>query len=87
MRYTLAELRSARAIWLLEVDALGRVWRWASEPVQVTDATLGETYQYRGGLPRIEVLTVVSPGESVSIPQPLTLDLPWPELAAAVAKV
>ncbi|MGA0980520.1 MAG: hypothetical protein ACO3UX_11315, partial [Candidatus Nanopelagicales bacterium] len=40
-----------------------------------------------GGLPRIEVLTVVSPGESVSIPQPITLDLTWPEVAAAVAKV
>ena len=87
MRYTLAELRSARAIWLLEVDALGRVWRWASEPVEVTDATLGETYQFRGGLPRVEVLTVVAPGESVSVPQPITLELMWPEVAATVARV
>lgn len=86
MRQTRAQLRADRAIWLLEVDALGRTWRWASEPVDVTDAQTGETWPFRGGLPRVEVAVAVEPGVPVAEPQPVTMDLPWPEVAASLAR-
>lgn len=86
MRPTRAQLRAGRAMWLLEIDALGCTWRWASEPVDVTDARSGETWPYRGGLPRIEVGVAVEPGVTVAEPQPVTLDLQWPEVAAALAR-
>ncbi len=86
MRPTRAQLRADRAIWLLEVDALGRTWRWASEPVDVTDARAGETWPFRGGLPRVELAIAVDPGTTVAEPQPVTMDLPWPEVATALAR-
>ena len=86
MRPTRALLRTGRAIWLLEIDALGRTWRWASEPVDVTDARAGETWPYAGGLPRIELAVAVDPGQPVAEPQPVTIDLTWPDVQLALAR-
>ena len=86
MRPTRALLRTGRAIWLLEIDALGRTWRWASEPVDVTDARAGETWPYAGGLPRIELAVAVDPGQPVAEPQPVTIDLTWPDVLPALAR-
>ena len=49
-----SSLLSAPAIWLLEVEWAGRVYRWASAlpdgvPVEITDAA-GVAHKYRGGI-------------------------------------
>jgi len=79
-RPTRGELQGVTVRWLLTVESLGRTSRWSSSPCVVTDATAGESYPYRGGLPRIEVQVIASPGESVSEPQAINVEIPWPDV-------
>jgi len=79
-RPTLTELQGKRVRWLLTVEAIGRAWRWSSSPCEVTDATRGDTYVFYGGLPEVEVRVLCSPATSVSEPQPITIEVAWPDI-------
>ena len=84
-RPTLSELRGARVRWLLTVEALGRTWRWSSEPVDVTDG-LGNSYRYDGGLPTVEIVVATSPEETVAQPQPVNVEIHWPDALALLSR-
>lgn len=85
-RPTRTELQGVRVRWVLTVEALGRTWRWSSSPCVLTDSATGAAYPCAGGLPRLEVLVAANPGTAVADPQPLTLEVPWLDALAILAR-
>lgn len=74
-------------IWLLDLTIAGRTHRYSTRVVQVTWAGGGETYDYRGGLPAVQVeerADILAAGSTPIAPR-VSLDLlPDEDLAALV---
>ena len=72
-----ADLLANDLIWLLSIEYAGRLWRWSSEPITLTDAS-GDVQQFDGGLEGLDVEQVLpSFGESPDMLS-ASLDLMWP---------
>lgn len=69
-----SEVRGQRGVWLLDLDVGGRVYRFASEGVIVSDAD-GESYRYESGLGELSI--TLTGGAAKSLPVTLSTDVDW----------
>lgn len=77
MLHNRSDLLANDLVWLLSIEYAGRLWRWSSEPIALTDAS-GDVQQFDGGLEGLEVEQVLpSFGESPDMLS-ASLDLMWP---------
>lgn len=69
-----SEVLGIRGVWLLDLDVGGRVYRFASEAVSVTDAS-GDVYRYESGLGDFAVS--VDGGAAKSLPVTISAGVDW----------
>ena len=44
------DIQGAELCFLLDVDWLGKIYRFSTVPIDITDTNTGELYRYNGGL-------------------------------------
>ena len=72
------ELIGSDVYLLLEVNFAGKVWRWSTAPISISDSA-GVLRQFGGGLNELEYSTVLQTLADAPDQASLSFDLIWPE--------
>ena len=72
------ELIGSRIYLLLEVNFAGKIWRWSTSPVVISDSA-GNERVFGGGLNELEYTTVLQTLADAPDQASLSFDLIWPE--------
>ena len=75
---TRAQMLTADLVWLVSIDYAGRLWRWSTEPVTVTDGD-GRALAFDGGLAALDVSEVLAVLADTPDLLSVALELLWPD--------
>ena len=75
---TRAQMLTADLVWLVSIDYAGRLWRWSTEPVTVTDGD-GRALAFDGGLAALDVAEVLAVLADTPDLLSVALELLWPD--------